>query len=302
MMNSLLRSGRWIFAFAIAALGAENIFCAHGLYASLGPNSHTMPVLPFLPAIPWLVVLFGILWIACAIGLLTARWLRASAYTLGATYIFWTLVHVLPYYIASPGDMGLRTVVFEPLSLACIALLLPGPAATPKWLSIACRAVIAIAMIVFGVDHFIGIGSSARCIPGWIPWHEPWVAFFGVVFIAAGIGIGLGHSRALELDRDRDDVRRLGDYAAPSAGAGPLRHPRRPAEPRRVVESLHRRRPLGWAMGRREPLAVTRRIDGKMQFQSRYCRTTTPFFITKLTCSTTLMSSSGLPGTATISA
>ncbi len=156
MMNSLLRSGRWIFAFAIAALGAENIFCAHGLYASLGPNTHSMPVLPFLPAIPWLVVLFGILWIACAIGLLTARWLRASAYALGATYIFWTLVHVLPYYIASPGDMGLRTVVFEPLSLACIALLLPGPAATPKWLSIACRVVIAIAMIVFGVDHFPG--------------------------------------------------------------------------------------------------------------------------------------------------
>ncbi len=192
MMNSLLRSGRWIFAFAIAALGAENIFCAHGLYASLGPNTHSIPVLPFLPAIPRLVVLFGILWIACAIGLLTARWLRASAYALGATYIFWTLVHVLPYYIASPGDMGLRTVVFEPLSLACIALLLPGPAATPKWLDVLCRAVIAIAMIVFGVDHFIGIVFIGSLIPNWIPLHEPWVAFFGVVFIAAGIGIGSG--------------------------------------------------------------------------------------------------------------
>ena len=151
-----------------------------------------MPVLPFLPAIPWLVILFGILWIACGIGLLTQRWLRASAYTLGATYIFWTLVHVLPKYIASPGDMGLRTVVFEPLSLACIALLLPGPAATPKWLSVLCRAVIAIAMIVFGVDHFLGIVFIGSLIPAWIPWHEPWVAFFGVVFIAGGVGIGLG--------------------------------------------------------------------------------------------------------------
>ena len=47
MMNSLLRSGRWIFAFAIAALGAENIFCARGSYASPGPNSHRMPVLGF---------------------------------------------------------------------------------------------------------------------------------------------------------------------------------------------------------------------------------------------------------------
>lgn len=192
MMNPLLRSGRWIFAFAIFALGVENIPCAHGSFQSLGANSRSMPVLPFLPAIPWLVIFFGILWIACAIGLLTQRWLRVSAYTLGVTYIFWTLVHVLPKYIASPGDMGLRTVVFEPLSLACIALLLPGPAATPKPLSIACRAVVAIAMIVFGVDHFIGIGFIATLLPGWIPGHVFWVAFFGVVFIAAGVGIGLG--------------------------------------------------------------------------------------------------------------
>ncbi|MGA2907731.1 MAG: hypothetical protein ABSE36_08530 [Terracidiphilus sp.] len=194
MMNSLLRSGRWIFAFAIAALGAENLFCAHGTYESLGPNSHSMPVLPFMPAIPWLVILFAMLWVACGLGLLVQHWLRASAYTLGATYIFWTLVHVLPKYIASPGDMGLRTVVFEPLSLACIALLLPGPAATPRSLSIACRAVIAIAMIVFGVDHFIGIKFIGSLIPGWIPWHEPWVALFGVVFIAGGVAIGIGGS------------------------------------------------------------------------------------------------------------
>ena len=193
MMNSLLRSGRWIFSLAIAALGVENILCARGSFQSLGANSQLHAGSPFsYRRFPGSSILFGILWIACAIGLLTARWLRASAYTLGVTYIFWTLVHVLPKYIASPGDMGLRTVVFEPLSLACIALLLPGPAATPKSLSIACRAVIAIAMIVFGVDHFIGIKFIGSLIPGWIPWHEPWVAIFGVVFIAAGIGIGLG--------------------------------------------------------------------------------------------------------------
>ncbi len=192
MMNSLLRSGRWIFSLAIVALGAENIVCASGLFPAPGPNPHSMPVLPFLPSIPWLVILFGILWVACAIGLLTTRWLRVSAYVLGATYIAWALAYILPKYIASPGDMGLRTIVLEPLSLACIALLLPGTAATPKGLSLACRAVIAIAMIVFGVDHFIGIVFIGSLIPSWIPLHEPWVAFFGVVFIAAGIGIGLG--------------------------------------------------------------------------------------------------------------
>ena len=163
-MNTLNRYGRWIFSFAIVALGAENIVRAH--------DAHSIPALPFLPPIPWLAILFGILWIACGVGLLIERWLRPSAYTLGATYIFWTLVHVVPQYIANPGDMGLRTIVFEPLSLACIALLLPGPAVTPKWLTLTCRAIIAIAMIVFGVDHFLGLVFIASLIPGWIPWHD----------------------------------------------------------------------------------------------------------------------------------
>ncbi|HEY1805528.1 MAG TPA: hypothetical protein VGG45_13720 [Terracidiphilus sp.] len=191
-IDLVLRSGRWIFAFAVIALGMENIVCATGAFPAPGPPSHSMPVLPFMPAIPWLVILFGALWTACGVGLLAERWLRISAYTLGATYIFWTLVHVLPQYIAQPGNMGLRTIVFEPLSLASIALLLPGAAVTPKWLSIGCRAIVAIAMIVFGVDHFIGIVFIGSLIPGWIPWHEPFAAFFGVLFIACGVGIGLG--------------------------------------------------------------------------------------------------------------
>jgi uncharacterized membrane protein len=183
-MNTLNRSGRWIFSIAIVALGAENIVRAH--------DAHSIPALPFLPPIPWLAILFGILWIACGVGLLVGRWLRPSAYTLGATYIFWTFVHVVPQYIANPGDMGLRTIVFEPLSLASIALLLPDPSGTPTWLARACRIVFAIAMIVFGVDHFLGLVFIASLLPAWIPWHIFWVAFFGVVFIAAGIGIGFG--------------------------------------------------------------------------------------------------------------
>jgi uncharacterized membrane protein len=183
-MKTLIRCGRWIFSFAIVALGAENIVRAH--------DANSIPALPFLPPIPWLAILFGILWIACGVGLLVGRWLRLSAYTLGATYILWTLVHVVPQYIAKPGDMGLRTIVFEPLSLACIALLMTGPSGIPKWLAVACRAVVAVAMIVFGVDHFLGLVFIGSLVPNWIPWHEFWVAFFGIAFIAGGIGIAFG--------------------------------------------------------------------------------------------------------------
>lgn len=182
-MNSLLRRSRWVFAFAVITLGAENVVCAH--------HPGTIPALPFLPPIPWLVIVFGIIWMACGVGLLTRRWLHVSAFAVGTLYIGWTLGHVLPEYIALPGDMGLRTAVFEPLSLACIAILLPGELAVPAWLARACRAVVGIAMIVFGVDHFLALGFIGSLLPDWIPWHVFWVALFGLVFIACGFGIGL---------------------------------------------------------------------------------------------------------------
>jgi len=190
-MQTLIRFGRWIFSFAIVALGAENIVCARVSIAALGPGTHTLPVLPWLPPVPWLAIFFGALWIACGAGLLIHHWQRASAYTLAVTYTLWMLVQVLPKYVASPGDMGLRTVVFEPLALAAMALLMPGPSATPKWLSLACRAVITIAMIVFGVDHFLALAGIGTLVPGWIPWHVFWIALFGAAFIAAGIGVWL---------------------------------------------------------------------------------------------------------------
>jgi uncharacterized membrane protein len=190
-LNSLLRSGRWIFSFAIVAIGVENIICAHNSLPALGRDTHVIPVLPWLPPIPWVVILFGLIWVACGVGLLIHRWARPSANALGVSFTLWMLFQVLPKYIASPGDMGLRTVVFEPLSLASIALLLPGHAATPKWLSVSSRIVIAIAMIVFGVDHFLALVGIGSLVPGWIPWHVFWVAVFGVVFIACGVGIGL---------------------------------------------------------------------------------------------------------------
>ncbi|MGC1461361.1 MAG: hypothetical protein WA802_04115 [Terracidiphilus sp.] len=187
----LARPGRAIFSFAIVALGVETLVCARTSQNPLGPGYNAIPVLPWVPAIPWLAVAFGAIWIMCGAGLLLRRWLRASAFLLGALLAACALVIVLPRYVALPGDMGLRTVVLEPLTLACMALLMAGRATVPAWLARACCVMIAIAMIVFGVDHFLGLVFIGSLLPNWIPWHLFWVALFGVVFIACGIGIGL---------------------------------------------------------------------------------------------------------------
>jgi uncharacterized membrane protein len=102
-----------------------------------------------------------------------------------------TLILDVPKNAANIGNISLRTGVFEPFSLACLAWLLPGPGAIPGWLERLGRYLLAISLIVFGVDHFLALGFIATLIPSWIPWHVFWVAFFGVAFIASGVSIGL---------------------------------------------------------------------------------------------------------------
>jgi hypothetical protein len=96
-----------------------------------------------------------------------------------------------PRYAANLNDMGVRTEVFEPLSLACLAWLLPGRPATPSWLARASRYLLALSFIVFGVDHFLALAPIGALIPNWIPWHVFWIAFFGAAFLAAGLSIAL---------------------------------------------------------------------------------------------------------------
>jgi uncharacterized membrane protein len=74
--------------------------------------------------------------------------------------------------------------------LASLACLLPGPGAIPAWLERVSCDLLAISLIMFGVDHFLALGFIAALIPVWIPWHLFWVAFFGFALIAAGLSIG----------------------------------------------------------------------------------------------------------------
>jgi hypothetical protein len=85
-----------------------------------------------------------------------------------------TLVLIVPKYAASLGSMSMRTVVFEPPAIACLAWLLQGRAAIPTYL-------LALSLIVFGVDHLIALEPIGSLMPPWIPWLKR----------PAAIGIGL---------------------------------------------------------------------------------------------------------------
>jgi uncharacterized membrane protein len=150
--------------------------------------------------------LFGAIWVACGAGLLSKRTLRIAALALGILLVAAALILEVPANLANIGDIGLRTVVFEPLAIASLAWLLPGPGATPRFLERASRYLLGMSLIVFGIDHFLAITFIASLIPVWIPWRVFWVAFFGVAFIAAGLSIGFGVLQRWGRRRNRPDV------------------------------------------------------------------------------------------------
>jgi hypothetical protein len=191
LFDRLFLPGRAIFALVIIAIGIETLAIARVVAHPLGPQYHAVSVLPWLPAIPWLAYLFGLIWIACGLGLLSNRTLRTSAIVVGTLIFLCALLIELPIYVSDLSSISLRTVVFEPISIACLAWLMPGPAATPRFLTLLGRYLLAISMIIFGIDHFLALIFIANLLPNWIPWHVFWVAFFGIAFIAAGVSIAL---------------------------------------------------------------------------------------------------------------
>lgn len=194
--DALLRLGVPVFSLAIIGLGIETLICAQRVIFLYRLPSHpqfrVVPVLPFLPPIPWLAYLFGAVLALCGAGLLFKRTLRTSAMVVGSLMFLGAVILDAPKNAAILGSMSLRTVVFESLAIATLAWLLPGPSETPRWLARTSRYLLALSLIVFGVDHFLALAPIGTLIPSWIPWHVFWIAFFGAGFIAAGVSIATG--------------------------------------------------------------------------------------------------------------
>jgi uncharacterized membrane protein YphA (DoxX/SURF4 family) len=192
-VDRLAKLGYVLFAIAMIALGVETLALAfvHGT-DKLGHGYDAIPVLPFLPPMPWLAYLVSAIWIVCGIGLLRAESARNCATILGSMLLVFALFLDAPRAAAHFASISLRTVVFEVIALASLAWMVTGRSSAPA-LFTAGRYLFALSLIVFGVDHYLALAPIAALIPGWIPGHVFWVAFFGTGLIAAGIAISIGY-------------------------------------------------------------------------------------------------------------
>jgi uncharacterized membrane protein len=157
------------------------------------PVPQSLPALGYLCAFVSLVSGAGLLW---------QRTATAAARILLAYLLLWLLLLRIPGIFLAPN--------VEYWWSACkIAVMAAGAwvlyarfsgewdrqrvgfATGEKGLRIA-RVLYGLALIPFGLAHFLYLKNTADLVPSWLPWHAFWAYFTGCAFILAGVAVILG--------------------------------------------------------------------------------------------------------------
>jgi uncharacterized membrane protein len=160
------------------------------------------PVPKALPARQALALLCSFGSLACGAGLLWERAAAPAARALFAWLLLWMLLLRLPWLFLS-FEVGTWW------STCSTAVLLASAWVLYSWLAAdrdrqrfgfvtgdpgirVARMLFGLALIPFGLAHFLYLESTAPLVPGWLPWHVGWSYFTGGTFIAAGVAVLAG--------------------------------------------------------------------------------------------------------------
>jgi uncharacterized membrane protein len=160
------------------------------------------PVSQSLPARGVLVYLTALVSLACGIGLFWKRTATLAARVLLACQLAWLLLWRVPRIFLSPTVdfwwAACKTAVMVAAAWVLFAWFADewdeqhlGFATGDQGLRIA-RTLYGLALIPFGMAHFIYLKLTADLVPGWLPWHVAWTYITGWAFIAAGVAMIAG--------------------------------------------------------------------------------------------------------------
>jgi len=153
-----------------------------------------------LPARPVLLYLCAFVSLATGIGLLWRRSAAVAARGLLTFFLLWLLLFRVSHIFVAPAELGTWWGCGDTAVMAAAAWVLYARLATdqggPRFrlptgdqgLRIA-RVFYGLALIPFGVAHFLYLKDTAALVPGWLPWHVAWASITGCAFIAAGVAV-----------------------------------------------------------------------------------------------------------------
>jgi uncharacterized membrane protein len=157
---------------------------------------------PIPQGVPALAYLCAFISLVSGIGLLWQRASAAAARVLLAYLLLWLLLLRVPGIFLTPTVefwwAACKTAVMAAAAWVLYVWFATdwdrqqlGFATDDTGLRIA-RALYGLALIPFGVAHFLYLKQTAVLVPGWLPWHVAWVYFTGGAFVAAGVAVLIG--------------------------------------------------------------------------------------------------------------
>lgn len=190
-MVEIITKGQILFGVAVAALGIENLVCAHFRLTISG--------VPWAPVNPFFGYLLGIVLMAAGISIAASLHSRLMATLLGYLFLGCALFRGLPQVIAHPADWSVYGVFFEAVAFGALAWTLAQilPSGSSRWENILAKATVsgpylfALSLVVFGGIHFYVARFIASLIPAWIPGSLFWTYLTGTGLIASGVSIAI---------------------------------------------------------------------------------------------------------------
>jgi uncharacterized membrane protein len=187
--------GHSIFAVTMVGLGIIGL-----IQGDFAPGWE--PVQKDVPAREVLAYLCALISLASGIGLLWRRTAALASRVLFAWLLLWLLFLRVPGMFLAPGVDSWWAACMTAVMVAGAWVLYVWFAADwdrrkfrfavrDKGLHIA-RSLYGLALIPFGIAHFVYLKHTAELVPGWLPWHVAWAYFTGFAFIAAGVALLVG--------------------------------------------------------------------------------------------------------------